>query len=241
MNTKTAGQGQETQITVHKGEAGEISKKDERRLLKAKLIIERAVRSHGSTIFAIGKALIEAKQDLAHGTFLSWVDENLPFKRRTAQMYMRIYDALHMHDADLGVFQLTTLNALASAAVSAADRENIIVDIRDKHLLTDDAVLERIAGSDLEAAAHLKEGKIKRNAARQDLAKLTYELAGDRLNEFIALLRAAGLADVANLVEDLATQPNSMAYESPNEGAAGDAAQNDETDPLPDFLPAHGV
>lgn len=39
----------------------------------------------------IGELLTEQKADLNHGQFGIWIDENLPFSRRTAQNYMKIF------------------------------------------------------------------------------------------------------------------------------------------------------
>lgn len=39
----------------------------------------------------IGSLLEEQKKSLAHGKFIPWVEENLPFKERTARNYRRVY------------------------------------------------------------------------------------------------------------------------------------------------------
>lgn len=39
----------------------------------------------------IGELLTKQKSDLKHGQFGIWIDENLPFSRRTAQNYMKVY------------------------------------------------------------------------------------------------------------------------------------------------------
>ena len=48
-----------------------------------KTSLEKAIR--------IGELLTEQKQNLRHGEFTSWVENNLPFSDRTAQIYMRLY------------------------------------------------------------------------------------------------------------------------------------------------------
>jgi len=48
-----------------------------------KSTLEKAIR--------IGQLLTEQKQNLRHGEFTSWVENNLPFSDRTAQIYMRLY------------------------------------------------------------------------------------------------------------------------------------------------------
>ena len=48
-----------------------------------KTTLEKAIR--------IGEILTEQKQNLRHGEFTSWVENNLPFTVRTAQIYMRVY------------------------------------------------------------------------------------------------------------------------------------------------------
>ena len=45
----------------------------------AKSILQKAIR--------IGELLVEQKQRLQHGKFGSWIEENLPFHVRTAQIF----------------------------------------------------------------------------------------------------------------------------------------------------------
>jgi len=54
------------------------------------LVVSSAVKTFEAAIEA-GKILTEIKQDLPHGSFTSWCEENLPFNIRTAQRYMRCY------------------------------------------------------------------------------------------------------------------------------------------------------
>ena len=52
--------------------------------------IRRAVSSTVESIIETGRLLINAKAELAHGEFGAMVADDLPFAKRTAQMYMAI-------------------------------------------------------------------------------------------------------------------------------------------------------
>jgi hypothetical protein len=51
---------------------------------------DRIQRQCASSILQIGKALLEAKRHLSHGSFLRWVEAEVCMPARTAQAYMRV-------------------------------------------------------------------------------------------------------------------------------------------------------
>lgn len=55
-------------------------------------------------VMQIGELLVQQKKALKHGEFGKWIDEELPFKRRTAQQYMKLFnnrDKLNAHGVAL--------------------------------------------------------------------------------------------------------------------------------------------
>lgn len=218
----------------------QLSRQELRHLEKAKRLIEIAMHKKTQSVFEIGKLLIAAKDGLNHGAFLNWIDDNLAFKRRTAQLYMRIADVLSGSASHLGIFQMNTLDALAGKAVSEAARHTIIVDIASGDLQTDDAVLDRIAQLTPVRDDKAAEAKARRTLARKQVAQLTCELAGERINEFVDLLRAAGLAELATTIEEFVTKP----FADKNEAELNPALEMlvdpidlaDAANSLPDFL-----
>ena len=52
--------------------------------------ITNCQRKSAESIIECGRLLIAAKDELKHGEFLKVIENNLPFKRSTAQVFMRI-------------------------------------------------------------------------------------------------------------------------------------------------------
>jgi Protein of unknown function (DUF3102) len=79
---------------------------------------ELAVKAMEQAI-AAGQLLIEARDALPHGGWLSWLKENVPFSERTAQNYMRLAklpEAKSARLADLGLAPSAALRYVAGAA-----------------------------------------------------------------------------------------------------------------------------
>jgi len=66
-----------------------LSRADEITLLHGE--IEGALRLSVEKAIRVGELLTEQKADLAHGEWLPWVKENLPFNHSTASRYMRLF------------------------------------------------------------------------------------------------------------------------------------------------------
>ena len=69
------------------GRLSEIVELHELAMDDAKRSIERAIR--------VGELLSEQKSELNHGEWIPWVEENLPFDRRQASNYMRVFSNQH--------------------------------------------------------------------------------------------------------------------------------------------------
>jgi hypothetical protein len=54
--------------------------------------VTQALRTSLAKAIRIGELLTEQKASLPHGAWGAWIDEHLPFSRRTATNYMRLFD-----------------------------------------------------------------------------------------------------------------------------------------------------
>lgn len=88
----------------------------------------------GKAILAIGDRLIEAKSQLSHGEWLSWLNERVEFSERVAQRFMRLSREWRNPSAltDLGATKALTLLALPPEERENFMAENHIVDGAEK-------------------------------------------------------------------------------------------------------------
>jgi hypothetical protein len=225
-------------------DAQQLTRRELQILHKTQRRIEAAMKIQTQRVFEIGRLLSHAKAQVSHGGFLQWIDSNLPFKHRTAQLYMRVAGVLGEHEEHLGTFQMSTLDALAAKALGDEARAELIAEIASGKLTTDDAVLARINPPDPELISQTAALKTRRYEARVMAARLTCEIAGDRINEIIDLLRTAGLKEFATAIEEVVTAPASdpkelkVVPEAAGDfaGRGVDATTTEEADPLPDFM-----
>ena len=72
----------------------------------------------GGAILDIGRRLMEAKEQLAHGEWLPWLNEQVEFSERTAQNFMRLAREWTNPQtlADLGISKALTMLALPAEA-----------------------------------------------------------------------------------------------------------------------------
>lgn len=182
---------------------------DERRLEKASAAVMKLLRKNSADAIEIGRLLTEAKSDLDHGYFVAWMEKTFPFGRRMGQTYMRLHHVLGAHAEHVGLFQVATLSALASKAVTDEQRATVLGELAQGELVSDQQVMSRltslVAPDRLEIA---EKNKAKRTVARKQLALLSLELAGDRISELVALLRSSGLDEIADTIEDVMTAPD---------------------------------
>jgi Protein of unknown function (DUF3102) len=88
------------------------------------------VRKAGTTMvesaITAGAALIAAKAQMEHGTWLAWVRENLDFSERTAQVYMRVA-ANPQRTADLSNASLNAaMRALQASPLKKSTRRTVV-------------------------------------------------------------------------------------------------------------------
>jgi hypothetical protein len=114
---------------------------------------ERIRRQHAASIIEIGKALLDAKQYLSHGSFIIWVETEAYIPARTAQVYMRVAQWVSDKSAAAALLSPATLHLLSAPSVPQEF-------IRD--------TLDRIdAGEHLTAAHVRKELRALRDAKQQ--------------------------------------------------------------------------
>lgn len=186
----------------------QISSKEVQLLKGMKRSIEIVLKKQTQSAFEIGNLLNSTKAQIKHGAFMPWIADNLTFNPRTAQLYMRIADVLSSSASYLTVFQQVTLSALAAKSMNDDVRRAILADIESGELRTDAAIADRIAKLAPQRAEKAAEAKVKRARARRQVAQLTREIAGERIGELIELLQAAGLAELATAIEEVATNPD---------------------------------
>ncbi|SDG88478.1 DUF3102 domain-containing protein [Pelagibacterium luteolum] len=192
-----------------------IAPEDAARLKQHKPLIDKALKAMGKYYFDVGQLLTDAKGNMEHGLFCSWVDKNLPFGRRSAQIYMRIAATLPNDQPKLLVLQLKTLKALSSEELSDVLRDEIVGDIEDGKLETDALICKRVAdivlGSEGQEARTRRQAEVKQ--AQIKAANFVHELAGDQIGDLIDLLRQANMAPLAKMLEDVATSPLAPSHE----------------------------
>lgn len=76
-------------------------------------------------VIEIGEDLVRVKEELPHGSFTAWIDQNMPFKIRTAQNYMRVY----LNNDEVGeVEDLSTAYALLENKTPPKQKEQPIYE-----------------------------------------------------------------------------------------------------------------
>jgi hypothetical protein len=68
--------------------------------------IQETQRRNLADAQGIGERLLKQKNSIKHGYFTLWVDENLPFTRRTAQNYMKLF----LYKEELAKHEVATLS-----------------------------------------------------------------------------------------------------------------------------------
>lgn len=208
---------------------------DAKRLSKAKRLIEAVLVKQGRAHLEIGTLLRDAKGDLAHGTFLAWVEANLPFGQRTAQIYMRIAEAIPGDLPQFQKLQLRTLKELSSEKLPDSVRKVILEEIEDGDLVSDKAIQERISHALItpEQEEKARQVRTERDKAMSRAATMLHSVLGDQIEELVKALRAAGISELAKLVEDIATTPEKEPAET-----AEAVAENSEAEKEPQIFAA---
>lgn len=129
--------------------------------------IEADIRAHSqyvtASIIAIGKALIEAKAQLAHGEWEGWLAGRVCFSQRTANNFMRIAREI---GADSAMAALPYTKALALLDAPADEREAMAAEA-DATGRSAEAIRKAIRDRDAEKRRREQEEAARRDAEQQ--------------------------------------------------------------------------
>lgn len=199
-----------TKPTSYEAIVAKLKPVDLKRLARFKKSIQQETAKSGGALFAIGRSLIEARGDLAHGLFAVWVEYNLSFGQRTAQIYMRISEKLPNDAPQLHMLQLRTLVALTGKKIDDDQRLELVEAIKSGELSTDQAIMDRVQEltTDPDRAQQAIKVKAGRAAAVSRVASLVVtSLPRPQLDALLKELQAAGLDLLAQAIEEEATGP----------------------------------
>ena len=178
-------------------------------------IVAAEIRSYTwsmlTNIIEIGRRLVEAKEMLPHGEFMSWCTENFGYSKSQTNNFMRLYEAYgseqnSMFGAELNRQTFGTLNyskALALLALpSAEEREAFIEENNVDEMTTRE--LQQAIREKQEAERALGDEKKQREQA-EDLLKTQDQM----------LVEAkAQIAELAKLNKELENRPHEVAVET---------------------------
>ena len=178
-------------------------------------IVAAEIRSYTwsmlTNIIEIGRRLVEAKEMLPHGEFMSWCTENFGYSKSQTNNFMRLYEAYgseqnSMFGAELNRQTFGTLNyskALALLALpSAEEREAFIEENNVDEMTTRE--LQQAIREKQEAERKLGDEKKQREQA-EDLLKTQDQM----------LVEArAQIEELAKLNKELENRPHEVAVET---------------------------
>lgn len=178
-------------------------------------IVAAEIRSYTwsmlTNIIEIGRRLVEAKEMLPHGEFMSWCTENFGYSKSQTNNFMRLYEAYgseqkSMFGAELNRQTFGTLNyskALALLALpSAEERETFIEENNVDEMTTRE--LQQAIREKQEAERKLGDEKKQREQA-EDLLKTQDQM----------LVEArAQIEELAKLNKELENRPHEVAVET---------------------------
>ena len=131
-------------------------------VIEGEILIFKAQAS--ASMLEIGRRLIEAKEQLNHGEFLSWLEDKVEFSVRTAQRFMRIAEGYKESDT---VALLGTRKALALLAFEEVEREEFLAE---KHEVNgEEKTVAEMTSAELDEAIRA------RKQAEEELAKAKQE------------------------------------------------------------------
>ena len=178
-------------------------------------IVAAEIRSYTwsmlTNIIEIGRRLVEAKEMLPHGEFMSWCTENFGYSKSQTNNFMRLYEAYgseqnSMFGAELNRQTFGTLNyskALALLALpSAEEREAFIEENNVDEMTTRE--LQQAIREKQEAERKLGDEKKQREQA-EDLLKTQ--------DQMLAEARAQ-IEELAKLNKELENRPHEVAVET---------------------------
>jgi len=167
-------------------------------VIEGEILIFKAQAS--ASMLEIGRRLIEAKAQLNHGEFLSWLEEKVEFSVRTAQRFMRIAEGYKDSDT---VTLLGTRKALALLAFEEVEREEFLTE---KHEVNgEEKTVQEMTSAELDEAIRArKQAEEELAIAKQE--KLDAEVRAENFAKEAEKARAD--ADIAQasgkkLAEDM--------------------------------------
>lgn len=119
----------------------------------------------GGAILEIGRRLIEAKKQLAHGQWLGWLEEKVQFSARTAQRFMKLAEGYGKNDS---MTHLGARKALVLLELEEAEREEFA---REMHEVNGaEKTVETMTAEELEEAVRQrKKAEAEAEQLRDDL------------------------------------------------------------------------
>ena len=178
-------------------------------------IVAAEIRSYTwsmlTNIIEIGRRLVEAKEMLPHGEFMSWCTENFGYSKSQTNNFMRLYEAYgseqnSMFGAELNRQTFGTLNyskALALLALPSAEEREAFIEENNVDEMTTRELQQAIKDKQ-EAERKLGDEKKEREEA-EDLLKTQDQM----------LVEAkAQIAELAKLNKELENRPHEVAVET---------------------------
>ena len=169
-----------------------------------------------SNIIEIGRRFVEAKALLPHGSFCSWLENSTGYSQRTANNFMRLYDAYGDQQASLfgavsnsqTFANLPYSKALALLSVSESEREDFAEEVR-----ADEISLRQLKEEIAKREARIADLEVERDRAAEDLAA-----AKEDANDLASRLdETAEIAErQAQELEELRNRPVDVAVRDPS-------------------------
>lgn len=178
-------------------------------------IVAAEIRSYTwsmlTNIIEIGRRLVEAKEMLPHGEFMSWCTENFGYSKSQTNNFMRLYEAYgseqnSMFGAELNRQTFGTLNyskALALLALPSAEEREAFIEENNVDEMTTRELQQAIKDKQ-EAERKLGDEKKQREQAEGLLKTQDQQLADAK----------AQIAELAKLNKELENRPHEVAVET---------------------------
>lgn len=174
-----------------------------------------------SNIIEIGRRFVEAKAMLPHGSFGPWLENSTGYSQRTANNFMRLYDAYGDQQASLfgavsnsqTFANLPYSKALALLSVPEEEREGFAEEVR-----ADEISLRQLKEEIAKRDARIAEIEQERDRVAEDLAaaKEDADDLASRLDETAEIAERQ-----AQELDELRNQPMDVAVREPSEEELG--------------------
>lgn len=176
----------------------------------------------GAAILEIGKRLIEAKEQLQHGEWLPWLEEQVEFSEATAQRFMRLAKEYSNPSpvTDLGVSK-----ALVLLALPASERDEFV---GEKHMVNgEEKSVSEMSKRELEKVIRERdEARADADYAQQRVKGLNAKLEEAKQHAAREQQEAFELVQALKLeLEELRAAPKEVAVETVVDETAINAAK----------------